>query len=122
VDDTVEVRTRAALRGLDPPVISRLTEAVRAGLVFGEPVTADGVTVIPAAKLTGGAGGGGGSDADGDGGGLGFSGRPVGAFVVRDGAVRWQPAFDVDRLIAAGSGVVLAALLTVRGIVRARRG
>jgi hypothetical protein len=31
-------------------------------------------------------------------------------------------ARDVDRLIAAGSGVVLAALLTVRGIVRARRG
>jgi hypothetical protein len=48
------------------------------------------------------------------------SSRPVGAFVIKDGDVRWQPAIDVNRVILMAQVVAIAALLTVRVIVKAR--
>jgi uncharacterized spore protein YtfJ len=85
--------------------------------VFGDPYEVDGCTVIPVAKVAGGAGGGGGegnkADESGTGFGTGFGlqARPVGVYQVRDGEVVWKPAIDVTRL--AKGGQALAALLTV---------
>jgi hypothetical protein len=56
----------------------------------------------------------------GSGSGFGLSARPVGAFIIRDGRVSWQPAVDVNRIVLEGQIVAVVALLTVRAIVKAR--
>ncbi|HEX6353184.1 sporulation protein [Actinophytocola sp.] len=102
-------------------LLSRVTESAKARMVYGDPVEKDGVTVIPAAQIVGGGGGGDGTDrrgAHGSGGGLGLIARPVGAFVIKDGEVRWQPTFDVNRLIAVGGAVAIGGLLLAGRIIR----
>jgi uncharacterized spore protein YtfJ len=92
--------------------------------VFGEPYEKDGVTIIPAARVQGGAGGGSGEDPNsqgrGSGSGFGVTARPVGAFIIRDGDLSWRPAVDVNRIVLGGQVVAVVALLTVRAIVKAR--
>ena len=80
-------------------------------LVWAEPYERDGVTVLRAASVTG--GGGGGQDGPLHGLGLGLATRPVGAFVVRGGDVRWVPAVDITRM-ALGALAVAALLLRRR--------
>ena len=91
-------------------------DALRAQTVFGEAIERDGLTVIPAATVRG--GGGGGDAQHNGGGGFGLQARPAGAFVIRDGAVEWRPAIDVDRLLrgalAASAGVLVLRLLLSR--------
>ena len=85
--------------------------------VFGEPYEKEGLTLIPAAAVTGGFGGGSGQDEsgqEGEGGGFGMSGRPVGAFVVQGTDVRWQPAVDPARMAAVIGTVAVVYLLTRR--------
>jgi uncharacterized spore protein YtfJ len=88
-----------------------------AKLVYGEPVERDGVVVITATTVFGGGGGG---DADAlplrEGAGFGVLARPAGAFVLRNGTVRWKPAVDVTRLglVAAVTVVALARVFTKR--------
>ena len=105
-------------------VIAQAKDTLTVKRVFGEPYEKDGVTVIPAARVQGGAGGGSGEDADsqgrGSGSGFGVTARPVGAFIIRDGDLSWRPAVDVNRIILGGQLVVVVALLTVRAIVKAR--
>jgi uncharacterized spore protein YtfJ len=102
-------------------VVNEAKAAMRASEVFGTPYEKDGVTVIPAAKISGGAGGGGDNQQPQAGGvGFGVAARPVGAFVIKDGDVRWQPAVDVSRVILMSQLVAIVALLTVRAIARAR--
>jgi uncharacterized spore protein YtfJ len=105
-------------------VIAQARDTLTVKRVFGEPYEKDGVTVIPAARVQGGAGGGSGEDPDrqgrGSGSGFGVIARPVGAFVIRDGDLSWRPAVDVNRIILGGQVVVVIALLTVRAIVKAR--
>jgi uncharacterized spore protein YtfJ len=105
-------------------VIAQARDALTVKRVFGEPYEKDGVTVIPAARVQGGAGGGAGEDPQGQskgtGGGFGMTARPVGAFVVRDGDLSWRPAVDVNRIVLGGQVVAVVALLTVRAIVKAR--
>jgi uncharacterized spore protein YtfJ len=102
-----------------------------ANRAFGEPVSRDGVTVLPAAKVSGGGGGGGGNPKTGEGkrgenygrgngGGFGISTRPVGAFIIKDGSVRWRPAVDATKVILGAQAVAITALLTIRTIVWAR--
>jgi uncharacterized spore protein YtfJ len=74
-------------------------DAITVKRVFGDPIESEGVTIVPAAKVGGGGGGGGDSDHNG-GGGFGLGARPVGAYVIKDGDVKWQPAVDVNRIIA----------------------
>jgi len=91
--------------------------------VFGEPYETDGLTVIPAAVLGGGAAGGGGHDEkgqQGEGGGFGVSGRPAGAFVIKDGQVSWRPVVDPNRIITMAGLVVVAYVLSRPRLVRAR--
>jgi uncharacterized spore protein YtfJ len=80
--------------------------------VFGEAYEKDGLTIIPAAFVAG--GGGGGGDQDGQGSGFGLAAFPVGAYVIKDGNVSWQPAVNVNF-------IVLAGLFTLRTIWRHRR-
>lgn len=94
-------------------LLERARESVTAHLVYAEPYEQDGLTVIPAARVVGGGGGGTGHDRAGrrgNGGGLGLVAKPVGAFVIRDGEVRWVPAVDVNRLVATLAGAVLGGL------------
>lgn len=94
-------------------------DAMTARTVFAEPIERDGVLIIPAAKVRG--GGGGGSDTDSiGGGGFGLYASPAGAYVVREGQVRWEPAIDVNRIVLGGQLVVIVALLVLRSIMRRR--
>jgi uncharacterized spore protein YtfJ len=83
------------------------------------------VTVIPVARVAGGAGGGGGAapqgEGQGEGSGFGVSARPAGVFVLKGDKVRWQPAVDVNRVILGAQVVAVVALLTVRSIIRSRQ-
>ena len=105
-------------------VITQVQDALSVKRVFGEPYERNGTTVIPVAKIQGGAGGGMGEDAQGaqkgSGTGFGMTARPVGAFVIRGDEMTWRPAVDVNRIILGGQIVAIAALLTIRSIVKAR--
>ena len=104
--------------------IHQVKEAISVRRAFGEPYEKDGVTVIPAARVSGGAGGGGGEAPDGEGSGtgtgFGISAKPFGVFVIADGDVTWRPAIDVNRVILGGQLVAIAALLVLRAAVKAR--
>ncbi len=95
--------------------ILKAQDAVTVERVYGQPYERDGVVVIPAARISGGGGGGGGEDPDrggsGSGGGFGLGARPVGAYVIENGQVRWRPAIDVTRIGAQVATVALGALL-----------
>ena len=105
-------------------VIAQARNTLTVKRVFGEPYEKDGVTVIPAARVQGGAGGGSGEDPQGQGkgsgSGFGMTARPVGAFIIRGGELSWRPAVDVNRIVLGGQLVAVVALLTVRAIIRAR--
>ena len=104
-------------------LVTTLREGMSVSRVFGEPIERDGVTVIPAATIRGGAGGGNGrkpeSAEEGEGGGMGLIARPAGAYVIKDGAVNWLPAVDVNRIVTtAVLGVVGVVWLVARGLRR----
>lgn len=105
-------------------VIAQARDVLTVKRVFGESYEKDGVTVIPVARVQGGAGGGGGEGPDsqgkGSGSGFGLSARPVGVFVIRGDELTWRPAVDVNRIVLGGQVVAVVALLTIRAIVRAR--
>src|SRR3989441_12784010 len=104
-------------------VVNEAKGAMRASEVFGTPYEKNGVTIIPAAKIAGGAGGGGDEGQPPAGGvGFGVSSRPVGAFVIKGGDVSWQPGLDLNRLILMGQGVAIVALLGARAIRKAGTG
>jgi uncharacterized spore protein YtfJ len=94
-------------------------DAMTARTVFAEPIECDGVLIIPAAKVRGG-GGGGGDVENAAGGGFGLTASPVGAYVVREGRVRWEPAIDINRIVLGGQLVVIVALLVLRSMMRRR--
>src|SRR5437763_15901947 len=112
----------------DPTGVQRLTEQARDAMtvrrVFGDPYEKNGVTVIPAARVQGGAGGGGGEGPAGEGAGIGagfgVNARPAGAFVIRGEEVDWRPAIDVNRVILGGQLIAIAALLLARTVVKTR--
>ena len=105
-------------------VIAQARDALTVKRVFGEPYEKNGVTVIPVARVQGGAGGGGGEGPEGQGkgsgSGFGISARPVGAFVIQGDEMTWRPAVDVNRIVLGGQIVAVVALLTIRSIVKAR--
>lgn len=123
--------TATAQRPVVDGILERLGVAGNVGTVFGAPVERDGITLLPAAVVRGGGGGGhGGGDGArddgedssgyGEGGGFGLQVRPVGAFVVESGHVRWQPAMDWTRIVLAGDAVLVTLLLTRWWTRRAR--
>jgi uncharacterized spore protein YtfJ len=101
--------------------------------IYGEPYEKNGVTIIPAARVMGGAGGGGatemsGTDSTGAGGipatgngvGFGMTGRPVGAFVIKGDEVKWIPAVDVNRVVFGMQVVLVVLLFVMRSISKTR--
>ncbi|MFD6160106.1 hypothetical protein ACFWF7_30125 [Nocardia sp. NPDC060256] len=71
-----------------------------AAMVFGEPVTADGVTIVPVARAGIGLGG-----AEGWVGG-GVDARPMGYIEIRHGGVRYRPIRDIwGRVLAPLTGL-----------------
>jgi len=93
-------------------------DALSVRRVVGDPCTVDGVTIIPVARIAGGAGGGGGEgtgpgEQGGHGFGTGFTlgARPLGVYEIRDGTLRWRPTIDLDRL--ARGGQILAGIAAV---------
>lgn len=105
-------------------VIAQARDTMTVKRVYGEPYEKEGMTVIPAARVQGGAGGGGGEgpqgEGKGSGTGFGMNARPVGAFMIRDNEMTWRPAVDVNRMILGAQVVAVVALLTVRAILKAR--
>ena len=100
--------------------VNEARSVMRASEVFGTPFEKNGVTVIPAAKIAGGAGGGGDQHQPQAGGmGFGVVSQPAGAFVIKGNEVAWQPAFDMNRAIFMGQLVAIVALFTARSIVKA---
>ena len=119
-------------------IISTITDRVKdtanVKVVFGEPVTAAGVTIIPVAtvKVAGGGGGGGGGKGRGKlpaenaealetgmGLGLQVSAKPLGYIEVKDGAARLVPIVDVTKvavvgLVAAGLTLITFGKLSLR--------
>jgi uncharacterized spore protein YtfJ len=106
----------------NPLEVIRSSVASTAEKVFVSPIERDGLTVIPAATVGAGGGSGnqGGEPGSGERGGFGLRAKPAGAFVIRNGSVRWQPAVDVNRLVMGGQVVAIVALLVLRTIVRSR--
>lgn len=106
-------------------MLGQARDALTVRRVFGDPYEKDGMTVIPAARVQGGAGGGTGEGPEGQGGsgsggGFGLTARPVGAFVIRGDELTWKPAVDVTRIVLGGQIVAVVALLTIRAVVKAR--
>ena len=96
---------------------------------YGEAYDLDGVTVIPVARVSGGAGGGGGEGSDdeksgtGFGTGFGLHVNPVGVYEVRGGQVVWKPTVDANRLLRGGQvlGGIIAVCVTLVLLARSRR-
>jgi uncharacterized spore protein YtfJ len=114
---------------MDPnELMTQARDALTVKRVFGEPYERDGVTLIPAAVVRGGAGGGQGEGSEGEarsgsgaGGGFGLVAKPAGVYIIEGNQVRWQPAVDVNRIVLGGQIVAIVALLVLRGVLRRRR-
>jgi uncharacterized spore protein YtfJ len=88
-------------------ILEGARDAITVKRVFGDPVEAGGVTIVPAAVVRGG-GGGGGDDENNGGAGFGVHARPAGAWVIRGGEATWRPAIDFNRIAAYAFLVGLA--------------
>jgi uncharacterized spore protein YtfJ len=114
---------------MDPnELLTQARDALTVKRVFGEPYERNGVTLIPAAVIRGGAGGGSGEGRDeearsgsGSGGGFGLVAKPAGVYIIEENQVRWQPAIDVNRIVLGGQIVAVVALLVLRSLRRHRR-
>jgi uncharacterized spore protein YtfJ len=110
-------------------IANRLGNNARAEVVFGDPVTQDGVTVIPVAKVRWGFGGGAGSGSDdgkdgedygeGGGGGGGLSASPAGFIEISNGRAEYRPIKDLVAMwpvLIAGAVSFWIALRALRGL------
>lgn len=95
-------------------IVQGARDALNVKRVFGEPYERDGVTFIPAATISGGAGGGG--DSTSGGAGFGITAKPAGAYVIKGGTVTWQPAVDLNKVFM----LALASLVVLRTFVKSR--
>ena len=125
--NTDKTRSETPQTGTPAHAVDRMVDNARAAMVFGEPITQDGVTVIPVARVnTKGGGGGGtgpaqnGQTQRGRGGGFGLSARPVGVFVLRNGTVAWRPSVDINRIIVGGQIVAGLGIMALRSLLRRR--
>ena len=105
-------------------LLTKAKDGLETKLVYGEPYEVDGVTVIVASTV--GTGGGGRNSHDekgrpGEGGGFGLSAKPVGAYVIKDGKLRWEPAIDVNRLVATLGSVAVAAIFAATRLAKLRK-
>jgi uncharacterized spore protein YtfJ len=96
-------------------LIDNIQDRFTARLVYGDIVEQDGLIVLPAIRVMGGGGGGGGTDpeqGEGEGAGFGLRAKPAGAWVFKNGSVRWKPAIDVNAIILGGQLVGISYFVT----------
>jgi hypothetical protein len=98
---------------------SALDHGRRERVAFGAPVERDGATVITATATRAHTATRGPDDGTG---GRGFDAqmaghRPMGAFVVRNGRVRWHPAVDLTRVVTTAE-LVAGGVLVARQLAR----
>ena len=105
-------------------LLSQARDSLTVKRVFGDPIEREGLTLIPVANVAGagGAGGGTGAEGSGSGGGFGLRATPAGMYVIKDGNLVWQPAFDLNRAVLGGQIVAIVLFLTIRAIVHALAG
>ena len=101
-------------------LLAKAGDNATAGRSFGPVIEREGCTLVPTAYVLNVGGGGGGESPEGtkspgSGGGAGYVtlSWPLGAYVIRDGDVRWMPAVDSTRLAVAAIGLV-GVLLKLR--------
>jgi uncharacterized spore protein YtfJ len=104
-------------------LVGKARESLGAATVYAPPYEKDGISVIAAASIAGGGGGGAGRDkrGQGQGGGFGLNARPIGAYLIKDGALYWKPAVDVNRLLIVSGAIVIAALVVTTRILKVRQ-
>lgn len=102
-------------------MISRTQDAATVKRVYGDPYEKDGTTVIPVARVSARGGSGAARGGEHSGGGFRVDAEPVGAYVIRDGKVEWQPTFDLNRMIHSGQTVGAVALVVLWAIVKSLR-
>ncbi len=103
-------------------MVTRSQDTATVGRVYGEPLEKDGITVIPAAKVSARGGSGAARGGEHSGGGFRADAEPVGAFVIRNGQVEWKPVFDLGATVRRGQLVGAVALLVLWAVIRALRG
>ena len=95
-------------------LLSGVRDTISVKRVYGDPYEKNGLTVIPAAVVRGGAGGGVGEHdgkETGKGGGYGVTVRPSGAWIIEGKTVTWKPAIDVNRIVLGGQLIALVGML-----------
>ncbi|ACZ29907.1 hypothetical protein Xcel_0875 [Xylanimonas cellulosilytica DSM 15894] len=102
-------------------VVLEIGSKIRAGVsvTYGDPVELDGVELVPVAAACYGFGGGSDGDANGGGGGGSMS-VPLGAYVARDGGVRFEPNTTVLAALAVPI-VAVVGCVVVKAIKACRR-
>lgn len=104
-------------------LFTMVKDAISVRKVYSDPIERDGVVVVTAAGIGGGGGAGHSDDQkgqQGEGGGFGLGGAPTGAYVIKDGNVRWVPAVDVNRMFMLVASVLIAFLCTRARIAHVR--
>ncbi|MFF7160061.1 spore germination protein GerW family protein [Streptomyces sp. NPDC008086] len=126
-EENPAVATQAADALLEH-LADRLGGSASVTAVYGEPVTADGVTVIPVARVAFGLGGGAGwvgeaGGREGGGGGGGADARPVGYIEISNGVATYRPIRRTwtDVAVPLAALVVGVALPKVVRMLRRRR-
>lgn len=92
-------------------LLHSLVDRAGARTIYGEPITAEGKTVLPVARIRYGFGGGSGKDQSFGGGG-GFHGRPVGVVEITRETTRFIPIVENRKIaLAVGIGICLGLLI-----------
>jgi uncharacterized spore protein YtfJ len=112
-------------------ILAKLGESVTGHKSFGPSFEHDGTLVIPVAYVFGGGGGGEGEEPGkpgegqgvkkGLGGGFGLVSWPIGAYVIRNGQVRWVPVIDPAVMVGAGALALATVIKALRRKKRPRR-
>jgi uncharacterized spore protein YtfJ len=123
-DNTTDTMTDTMTAESLEHALETATDSISVRRVFGNPISSNGITMIPAARIAGAGGGGGGSDkvhgAKGMGAGFGSASRPVGMYVVDGDNVSWKPATDRNLVALLVAAVALVALSTIRLAIKVR--
>jgi uncharacterized spore protein YtfJ len=102
-------------------MVAKMQDAATVERVYGEPYEKDGVSVIPAARVSARGGSDTARGGEHSGGGFRVDAEPLGAYVIRDGEVEWQPVFDLSAVIRRGQLVGMVALLVLGLVIRVLR-
>ena len=96
-------------------IFQSIVEHASVRTIYGDPISAEGKTVVPVAKISYGFGGGSGRDeqrGSGGGGGGGCVAKPVGVVEITDAGTRFIPIGGVGRIaLAFMAGLCLGLLL-----------